>query len=107
MTMVPTTGWPESTPHVGTPTERERGQWYFQRYAELPTHGEIVLFDRSLYNRARVEHVMQNVDQKQDDVFVRGDRQRANNSRRREPMPPARIVSLMPRVIAVLMPSAS
>jgi polyphosphate kinase 2 (PPK2 family) len=33
---------------LGTPTERERGQWYFQRYvAELPTRGEIVLFDRS------------------------------------------------------------
>jgi polyphosphate kinase len=41
------------------PTERERGQWYFQRYiAELPTAGEMVLFDRSWYNRASVEHVM-------------------------------------------------
>jgi len=41
------------------PTERERGQWYFQRYiAHLPTAGEIVLFDRSWYNRAGVEHVM-------------------------------------------------
>lgn len=41
------------------PTERERGQWYFQRYvAELPTRGEIVLFDRSWYNRAGVEKVM-------------------------------------------------
>ncbi len=41
------------------PTERERGQWYFQRYAgELPTAGEVVLFDRSWYNRAGVEHVM-------------------------------------------------
>jgi polyphosphate kinase 2 len=41
------------------PTERERGQWYFQRYiALLPTAGEIVLFDRSWYNRAGVEHVM-------------------------------------------------
>jgi polyphosphate kinase 2 len=38
---------------LGTPTERERGQWYFQRYvAELPRRGEIVLFDRSWYNRA-------------------------------------------------------
>jgi len=44
---------------LGTPTERERGQWYFQRYvAELPRRGEIVLFDRSWYNRAGVEHVM-------------------------------------------------
>ncbi len=41
------------------PTERERGQWYFQRYVEqLPARGEIVLFDRSWYNRAGVEHVM-------------------------------------------------
>jgi polyphosphate kinase 2 len=41
------------------PTERERGQWYFQRYVEqLPSRGEIVLFDRSWYNRAGVEHVM-------------------------------------------------
>ena len=41
------------------PTERERGQWYFQRYVDhLPTAGEIVLFDRSWYNRAGVEHVM-------------------------------------------------
>ncbi|GDY33403.1 polyphosphate kinase 2 [Gandjariella thermophila] len=41
------------------PTERERGQWYFQRYVEhLPTAGEIALFDRSWYNRAGVERVM-------------------------------------------------
>jgi polyphosphate kinase len=44
---------------LGVPTERERGQWYFQRYVErLPTAGEIVLFDRSWYNRAGVERVM-------------------------------------------------
>ena len=44
---------------LSTPTEKERGQWYFQRYvAELPSVGEIVLFDRSWYNRAGVEHVM-------------------------------------------------
>ncbi len=44
---------------LATPTERERGQWYFQRYvAQLPARGEIVLFDRSWYNRAGVEHVM-------------------------------------------------
>jgi polyphosphate kinase 2 len=42
-----------------SPTERERTQWYFQRYvAHLPAAGEIVLFDRSWYNRAGVEHVM-------------------------------------------------
>ncbi|MCX4745129.1 polyphosphate kinase 2 [Kitasatospora sp. NBC_01287] len=41
------------------PTERQRGQWYFQRYVEqLPAAGEIVLFDRSWYNRAGVERVM-------------------------------------------------
>jgi polyphosphate kinase 2 len=44
---------------LGTPTERERTQWYFQRYVQhLPAAGEIVLFDRSWYNRAGVEHVM-------------------------------------------------
>jgi polyphosphate kinase 2 len=42
-----------------TPTEREQSQWYFQRYvAHLPAAGEMVLFDRSWYNRAGVEHVM-------------------------------------------------
>jgi polyphosphate kinase 2 len=41
------------------PTERERSQWYFQRYiAHLPSAGEMVIFDRSWYNRAGVEHVM-------------------------------------------------
>lgn len=41
------------------PTEMERGQWYFQRYVQhLPTRGEIVMFDRSWYNRAGVERVM-------------------------------------------------
>src|SRR3712207_5926983 len=43
----------------GTPTDRERTQWYFQRYvAHLPAAGEIVLFDRSWHNRAGVERVM-------------------------------------------------
>ncbi|SJM44326.1 hypothetical protein FM102_00490 [Corynebacterium glutamicum] len=42
-----------------TPNSREKGQWYFQRYIEkLPTAGEIVIFDRSWYNRAGVERVM-------------------------------------------------
>jgi polyphosphate kinase len=42
-----------------TPTEREKTQWFFQRYvAHLPAAGEMVLFDRSWYNRAGVEHVM-------------------------------------------------
>ncbi len=44
---------------LGTPSERERGQWYFQRYVpHLPGAGEIVIFDRSWYNRAGVESVM-------------------------------------------------
>ena len=44
---------------LATPTEREKTQWFFQRYvAHLPAAGEMVLFDRSWYNRAGVEHVM-------------------------------------------------
>jgi polyphosphate kinase 2 len=52
---------PRSAPVVALPApgERERGQWYFQRYVEhLPATGELALFDRSWYNRAGVEHVM-------------------------------------------------
>ena len=52
-----------------SPNERERTQWYFQRYVEhFPAQGEIVLFDRSWYNRAGVERVMGfcTVDQSQD-----------------------------------------
>jgi polyphosphate kinase len=44
---------------LGIPTEKEKSQWYFQKYAsQLPAGGEIVLFDRSWYNRAGVEKVM-------------------------------------------------
>ena len=44
---------------LGVPTEREKSQWYFQRYVpHLPAAGEMVLFDRSWYNRAGVERVM-------------------------------------------------
>jgi len=44
---------------LGIPTEKEKSQWYFQRYvSQLPSAGEIVLFDRSWYNRAGVEKVM-------------------------------------------------
>ena len=44
---------------LGVPTEKEKTQWYFQRYVQhLPAAGEIVLFDRSWYNRAGVERVM-------------------------------------------------
>ena len=54
------------------PTEVERGQWYFQRYVEhLPTAGEIVLFDRSWYNRAGVERVMGFCTRREYDEFMR------------------------------------
>ena len=54
------------------PTERERSQWYFQRYAaHLPSAGEIVLFDRSWYNRAGVEHVMGFCSDEEYDDFMR------------------------------------
>ncbi|MCB1350823.1 MAG: polyphosphate kinase 2, partial [Maritimibacter sp.] len=44
---------------LGTPTTKEKGQWFFQRYVEhLPTAGEMVFYDRSWYNRAGVERVM-------------------------------------------------
>jgi len=54
------------------PSERERSQWYFQRYAaHLPAGGEIVLFDRSWYNRAGVERVMGFATDEQIDEFFR------------------------------------
>ena len=54
------------------PTERERGQWYFQRYIEhLPTRGEMVLFDRSWYNRAGVERVMGFCTPQEEALFLR------------------------------------
>jgi polyphosphate kinase 2 len=57
---------------LDVPTERERHQWYFQRYvAHLPTAGEIVLFDRSWYNRAGVEKVMGFCTQEQYETFLR------------------------------------
>ena len=57
---------------LGTPTERQRGQWYFQRYvAELPARGEIVLFDRSWYNRAGVETVMGFCSETEHEEFLR------------------------------------
>ena len=55
-----------------TPTERERTQWYFQRYIEhLPAAGEIVLFDRSWYNRSGVERVMDFCNDKEYQDFMR------------------------------------
>jgi polyphosphate kinase 2 len=57
---------------LGTPTERERTQWYFQRYvAHLPAAGEIVLYDRSWYNRAGVERVMGFCTDHEYDEFLR------------------------------------
>lgn len=57
---------------LGTPTEREKTEWYFQRYVEhLPAAGEIVLFDRSWYNRAGVERVMGFADEEQVQEFMR------------------------------------
>ena len=54
------------------PTEQEAGQWYFQRYVQhLPTKGEIVLFDRSWYNRAGVERVMGFCTEEQYNDFMR------------------------------------
>ena len=57
---------------LGTPTEKEKTQWYFQRYvAHLPAGGEMVLFDRSWYNRAGVEHVMEFCTKEQYEEFLR------------------------------------
>ena len=57
---------------LGTPTERERSQWYFQRYTvHLPAAGEMVLFDRSWYNRAGVERVMGFCTDEEYDEFMR------------------------------------
>ena len=57
---------------LGVPTEKEKTQWYFQRYvAHLPAAGEIVLFDRSWYNRAGVEKVMGFCTEEQYNEFLR------------------------------------
>jgi len=57
---------------LAIPTERERWQWYFQRYiVHLPTAGEIVLFDRSWYNRAGVEKVMGFCTEEEHETFLR------------------------------------
>src|SRR6202167_4662160 len=57
---------------IPAPSERERTQWYFQRYvAQLPAAGEIVLFDRSWYNRAGVERVMGFCTQAEYEEFMR------------------------------------
>jgi polyphosphate kinase 2 len=57
---------------LAKPTERELGQWYFQRYvAELPVAGEMTLFDRSWYNRAGVERVMGYCSEAQAKAFLK------------------------------------
>ena len=57
---------------LAAPTDREKGQWYFQRYiTQLPSEGEIVLFDRSWYNRAGVERVMGFCDDAELEEFFR------------------------------------
>jgi len=57
---------------LGKPSDRELGQWYFQRYAaHLPSAGEFVLFNRSWYNRAGVEPVMQFCSARQSAAFLR------------------------------------
>ncbi|MEJ7136940.1 polyphosphate kinase 2 [Amphibiibacter pelophylacis] len=57
---------------LSTPTELEKGQWYFQRYVQhFPSQGEIVLFDRSWYNRAGVERVMGFCTDEQYQMFMR------------------------------------
>jgi polyphosphate kinase 2 len=54
------------------PTERERTQWYFQRYvAHLPAHGELVIFNRSWYNRGGVEPVMGFCTPEEHEIFLR------------------------------------
>ncbi len=57
---------------LGVPTEREKTQWYFQRYVpHLPAAGEMVIFDRSWYNRAGVERVMGFCNDEEYDEFMR------------------------------------
>lgn len=57
---------------LSKPSETEKGQWYFQRYAAaMPAAGEIVFFDRSWYNRAGVERAMEFCTQEQTDIFLR------------------------------------
>jgi polyphosphate kinase 2 len=56
---------------LAKPSDREQGQWYFQRYIQhLPTAGEIVMFDRSWYNRANVERVMGFCTDEEYDTFM-------------------------------------
>ena len=75
------------------PTEAEAGQWYFQRYVALfPTAGEIVLFDRSWYNRGVVEPVMGFCTPKQCKTFLERGAPFRRSSRRR-PYPPLQVLA--------------
>ncbi|MEM9580488.1 MAG: polyphosphate kinase 2, partial [Pseudomonadota bacterium] len=57
---------------LSKPTEREQGEWYFQRYVQhMPTAGEITFFDRSWYNRGVVEHVFEFCKPEQREAFFR------------------------------------
>ena len=57
---------------LGTPSSKEKSQWYFQRYvSHLPSAGEMILFDRSWYNRAGVEHVMEFCNEDEYNEFMR------------------------------------
>lgn len=57
---------------LGTPSDRDCKAWYFQRYVErLPVAGEIVLFNRSWYNRAAVERVMEFCSKEEYDTFLK------------------------------------
>jgi polyphosphate kinase len=57
---------------LGTPSDRDRKAWYFQRYVEhLPVAGEIVLFNRSWYNRGGVERVMEFCAKEEYDTFLK------------------------------------
>ena len=58
---------------LGKPTEEERSQWYYQRYVKhFPRKGEIVLFDRSWYNRSMVEPIFGFCSQEEYETFISG-----------------------------------
>jgi polyphosphate kinase 2 (PPK2 family) len=74
---------------LGTPTEREKTQWYFQRYVpHLPAAGEMVLFDRSWYNRAGVERVMEFCTEEEYQEFLRTCRGRITDPTKRWKLSP-------------------
>ena len=84
------------------PTDRERGQWYYQRYiAQLPAKGEIVLFDRSWYNRAGVEKVMGFCTPAEHALFLRASSDfRADADRRRDHVAQVLVFGVRRRAVA-------